>query len=49
VGTILFLFFIKLLLDILHILLITGINKEKFKKWFSTYVGQMVLEKKERL
>jgi len=49
VGTILFLFFIKLLLDILHILLITGINKEKFKKWFSTYVGQMVLEKKEKL
>ncbi len=49
VWTILFLFFIKLLLDILHILLITGINKEKFKKWFSTYVGQMVLEKKEKL
>ena len=49
VWAILFLFFIKLLLDILHILLITGINKEKFKKWFSTYVGQMVLEKKEKL
>ena len=49
IWTILLLFFIKLLLDTLHILFITGINKEKFKKWFSTYVGKMVLEKKEKL
>jgi len=49
VWTILLLFFVKLLLDILHILLIVGIDREKFKRWFSVYVWEKVLKKKEEL
>ncbi len=48
VWTILSLFIIKLLIDVVHILMITGLNKEKFKKWFSSYVWEMVLKKKEK-
>ena len=48
IGSIILLFLLKLLLDITHILFITGINKEKFRKWFTTYVWELVLEKKEK-